>query len=205
MLKSTAMVGKDVINSNDGKVLGKVNKIVADGKARNAALLLDDGSVICSQSVRAVKNNVCVDGYVNADFRIDADSKHVYDTAGKYLGQVHCAVFNKNMKVRHFEINGQKYLPSRVSALGDIMLIKTPSAKPSQSRAKPKAAVPSQKPVTTFRHTGDFSFLIGKRCDKNITNFQGEIMVKENAWITKDILRQAKVNGKLTELSLHCR
>lgn len=53
------------------------------------------------------------------------------------------------------------------------------------------------------KHYGDFNFLIGKTVDKNIVNFQGELMLKKGETITKDILRQAKISGKLIELYLH--
>lgn len=53
------------------------------------------------------------------------------------------------------------------------------------------------------RRYGDFSFLIGKSVDKTIVNFQGEVMIRQHETITRDILRQAKISGKLLELYLH--
>lgn len=53
------------------------------------------------------------------------------------------------------------------------------------------------------RRYGDFCFLIGRTADKNIVNFQGELMIKCGERITKEILRQAKIFGKLIELYLH--
>lgn len=53
------------------------------------------------------------------------------------------------------------------------------------------------------RRYGDFRFLIGRTVDKNIVNFQGELMIKCGECITKEILRQAKIYGKLIELYLH--
>ena len=53
------------------------------------------------------------------------------------------------------------------------------------------------------RRYGDFCFLIGRTADKNIVNFQGELMIKCGECITKEILRQAKIFGKLIELYLH--
>jgi len=53
------------------------------------------------------------------------------------------------------------------------------------------------------RRYGDFSFLIGKSVDKTVVNFQGEVMIRQHETITRDILRQAKISGKLLELYLH--
>lgn len=56
---------------------------------------------------------------------------------------------------------------------------------------------------TIRRKYGDFSFLIGKSVDKTVVNFQGEVMIRQHETITRDILRQAKISGKLLELYLH--
>lgn len=55
------------------------------------------------------------------------------------------------------------------------------------------------------RRYGDFSFLIGKVADKNITNFYGEVMIKVGDKVTSATLRQAKIAGKLIELCLHAK
>ena len=55
------------------------------------------------------------------------------------------------------------------------------------------------------RRYGDFSFLIGKTADKNITNFYGEVMIRVGDKVTVAILRQAKLAGKLIELCLHSK
>lgn len=78
--------------------------------------------------------------------------------------------------------------------------------------ASPNPAVPQLRPATTeqIQHTGqipkrygNFNFLLGKVVDKNIVNFQGEIMIKKAEKVTREVLRQAKISGKLIELYLH--
>ena len=56
---------------------------------------------------------------------------------------------------------------------------------------------------TMRRKYGDFSFLVGKSVDKTMHNFQGEVMIKQHEVITREVLRQAKIAGKLLELYLH--
>ena len=53
------------------------------------------------------------------------------------------------------------------------------------------------------RRYGNFNFLLGKIADKTIVNFQGEVMIKKSEKVTRDVLRQAKISGKLIELYLH--
>ena len=53
------------------------------------------------------------------------------------------------------------------------------------------------------RRYGNFNFLLGKTADKTIVNFQGEVMIKKSEKVTKEVLRQAKISGKLIELYLH--
>lgn len=50
---------------------------------------------------------------------------------------------------------------------------------------------------------GTGSFLIGRRCDKNILNRFNEIIVRQGGVITADTIRKAKLSGKLLELSIH--
>ena len=90
-----------------------------------------------------------------------------------------------------------------------------PSASKTTERAKgvsvvaPVALPNGQTEELSFtvgnirRRYGDFCFLIGRTADKNIVNFQGELMIKCGERITKEILRQAKIFGKLIELYLH--
>ena len=47
------------------------------------------------------------------------------------------------------------------------------------------------------------SFLVGRRCDKNILNRFNEIIVRQGGAITPETVREAKLSGKLLELSMH--
>ena len=122
------------------------------------------------------------------------------------------------------DADGKTYPRGRIYAIGDIILIKKPAVKKVKTTAKikpaaatpepipndvrPNTSAPAEKDCARFpikRRYGDFSFLIGKTADKNITNFYGEIMLKQGEKITLDALRQAKLSGKLIELCLHAK
>ncbi len=53
--------------------------------------------------------------------------------------------------------------------------------------------------------TGTGSFMLGRRCDKNIMNRFNEIIVKQGSLITNETIKKAKLNGKLLELSMHAK
>lgn len=71
----------------------------------------------------------------------------------------------------------------------------------AQPVALPKQAYETTRQIR--KRYGNFNFLLGKVVDKTIVNFQGEVMIKKNESVTKEVLRQAKISGKLIELYLH--
>ena len=84
----------------------------------------------------------------------------------------------------------------------------------SKGATAPTAALPLSQPTLEKNQVwgvsrgirkkyGDFNFLLGKTVDKTIVNFQGEVMIKKKERVTKEVLRQAKISGKLIELYLH--
>lgn len=80
----------------------------------------------------------------------------------------------------------------------------------TNSADAPKVVVtgtPTTPPATIApkRKSGDFSFLVGKRVDKNICNFWGELMIREGEVVTREVYLKARTFGKLTELCLHTK
>lgn len=64
----------------------------------------------------------------------------------------------------------------------------------------------TQQPLGTNRTmTGTGSFMLGRRCDKNIMNRFNEIIVKQGTIISHETIKKAKINGKLLELSMHAK
>lgn len=47
----------------------------------------------------------------------------------------------------------------------------------------------------------NYNFLINRKVSKNIVNFNGEIIIKENQIINSKILDIARINGKIRELT----
>lgn len=146
--------------------------------------------------------------------------KTAYDTSGKRLGTVADATIGKNMTIGKLILDdGSQYTKGRIAAVNDIVLIKpVKPQKPKQKRQSEQmnthaSEQPSEKTAETSaqnsrsvsRRYGDFSFLLGKTADKSIINFYGETMIRAGETVTLDVLRQAKISGKLIELCLHVK
>lgn len=220
MVNLSQMLDKTVENL-DGVSLGILKKIAIDKESKKCVLITDVGEYLADKT--AVDDVVTVRSerkvtLLSAPLSI---GKAVYDTSAKYLGDLTDCVLTQTLRLVHITLdNGQKYARSKLYATGDIIIVKPEvPLKPRKTQNKKKplgkereklaTAYKTQASGSTLRDRhpkkkyGDFSFLIGKKVDKNITNFQGEIMLKHGEIITPDILRQAKISGKLIDLCLH--
>lgn len=220
MVNLSEMLDKTVENL-DGESLGKVKKIAIDKESKKCVIITDAGCYLADKM--AVDDVVTVCGERNVTLLCAPLSigKAVYDTSAKYLGDLADCQLTQTLKLVNIALdNGERYARSKLYATGDIIIVKPEvPLKPRKPQNKKKPFAKEREKLATVykaqagannlrnRHPqkkyGDFSFLIGKKVDKNITNFQGEIMLKYGEVITADVLRQAKISGKLIELCLH--
>ncbi len=195
------ITGKTAIDMTDGKNYGAIKGISTDGKlSRITAVVAENGS-IGAERVFSVKDAVSINGAetLSGDFPVFAVGKEIFDTTGKKIGRIADLSFSKD-KVRRIFTDGEAvFTPSSVYACGDVLLIKARLPK----KKKPSVKRETQPAALHKRKCGDFSFLLGRVCDKNIVNFQGELMIKKGEPVTRETLRAAKISGKLIELSLH--
>ena len=161
------------------------------------------------------------------------EKQPVYDLNGKFLGELENAEFTPKLTLKKLWVKDVEFARGQIYSVGDAIIIKakTPrqllrqsaprkktqktatTATPAQADATSQAPI-AQTAVTALqfatkptgrirRRYGDFNFLLGKVVDKTIVNFQGEVMIKKTEKVTKEVLRQAKISGKLIELCLH--
>lgn len=214
MYKITELVGKKLIDVNTARDHGAIVGIAWSKQAGNCALITDEGAWTATR-IFSVKDAVSVvdpepaEGYEELSV-----GKVAYDTTGKYLGTLGEIEFGNTLKIGYAHLDdGTTFSRGKLYALKDVMLIRARTPQPRPTAKKKPAGVQSaasgKKYVTARwlqnRRYGDFSFLIGKTVDKTITNFQGELMIKQGERVTNTILRQAKVSGKLIELCLHTK
>lgn len=215
MYKISELVGKKLIDVNTARDLGAICGIAWSKQAGGCAIVTEDGRWTAAK-IFSVKDAVSVVDPEPADGfeTLDVD-KIAYDTTGKYLGRLKEIEFGNTLKIGYAHLDcGTAFSRGKLYALGDVMLIRarTPATKLAAKKTpngEQKTSANGKKYTAARwlqnRRYGDFSFLIGKTVDKTITNFQGELMIKQGERVTNSILRQAKVSGKLIELCLHTK
>ena len=216
MYKISELVGKNLLDVNSAQDFGQISDYVYD-KATGVGAFDTDTGRYSAEKIFSVKDAVSVIAAAKTDVGEKLVGKVAYDTTGKYLGKIYEVEFGNTLKPTKITlIDGTEYGRGKIYAVKDVALIRarTPIIKKpvaTSTTAKPTKATKQklkQKAYSRWmqnRKYGDFSFLIGKVTDKTITNFQGEVMVKYGERVTQDVLRQAKISGKLIELCLHTK
>ena len=212
MYKISELVDKNLLDVNTACDLGRVADVAWNAQSGKCALVTVRG-VYDADRVFSVKDAVSVVGATDTADQERLIDKLAYDTTGKLLGRVVDVEFGNSLKLAKIHLHdGTAYNKGKIYAVKDVMLVRarTPGKDKSTVKAPSTNEVSAptvQKTASKFpmRKYGDFSFLVGKFADKNITNFQGELMIKNGEKVTPELLRQAKVSGKLIELCLHTK
>ena len=219
MFKITELGGKKLIDIDTARDLGEIS-CIAWNKALGSCALVTDEGCFSAQKIFSAKDAVSVVAPTLAEgFEKLTLDKSAYDTTGKYLGKLAEVEFGNTLKIASLKLDdGTVCSRGKLYAASDVLLIrartpatKTAASKPAKTQSEQKTEATQKSPkITTARwlqnrRYGDFSFLIGKKVDKSITNFQGELMVKKGQKVSNTVLRQAKLSGKLIELCLHTK
>lgn len=125
---------------------------------------------------------------------------NVYGTGGEFLGVLADIELSKTFKTKKL-LDGQgQPLKGKVHVASEgAVLIKTAALKKEKTEG---AVRENQLPPLL---SGSFDFLMGRRCDKTIYGIKDEVLIKQNAVITEDVLKKTKTRGKLIELALHSK
>ena len=183
-------VGQQILDQC-GHIIGEVADVELNSKLIVRQLLSDGGRYFKRGEIVAVGDAVIVKSKSAKQLVLDEMRKEM--------------VLNKLQSPSKQRVTTEKEVPHTATP---------PKTETVQVATQPKAETAAAKPATvtatTTSHTirrkyGDFNFLIGKSVDKTITNFQGEVMIKQHETINAEVLRQAKISGKLLELYLHIK
>ena len=188
------------VYDTDGKLLGTVQDVELTTTLKVKSLLLDNGVIVATSKI--IANNDIIT--VKSAKPKKAKKKIVFN--GQNQAQDDCR-------------DGSFVTPvGKVEQVGSVLQVdencyKTDSPKTvvgvSIANTQKRAVVGSTNtPLASFypkRKSGDFSFLIGKRVDKNIVSFWGELMIREGEIVTREVYLKARIFGKLTELCLHTK
>lgn len=218
-MKIKRLLNCEVYDEN-ATLLGKTRDVTFD-KSTGKCLLNVDETVYAVDNMSVTQKRITASNLQKTETRgATLLDKPVYDTTGKLLGNIVNASLGKNVTL--FAVycdNGERYARGRIAAANDIVIIKANQpAKTATAVQNPHKNICATKQEQTTisltpantqypvrRRYGDFSFLLGKTVDKNITNFFNEVMIRAGEVVTYKTLRQAKMSGKLIELCLHAK
>ena len=134
---------------------------------------------------------------------------------GNYIGHVSDIELDNKYNIKNFIVDGQVFDLNKVINISEsAIIINTLDIKTSLSKFKSKTkivmgneritnqtvSVMSNQTILPNRTMLNYNFLIGRKVSKDILNFNGEIIIKENQTVNSKVLDIARINGKLREL-----
>ena len=175
---------------------------------------IGDGAVI-------VKNSNALDLMASKELEIkncfSPINSIVVSLNGNFLGYVSDIELDEKLNMKNFVVReGEVINLNNIINISDsAIIISTDEKKPKLGNFKEKSKIEIslnnsneivsilEKPDTILpnRTVTNYNFLINRKVSKNILNFNGEVIIKENQIITSKILDIARINGKIRELT----
>ena len=202
------LVELEIVSDDGAKLVLPTKNIYKVGK--NALIVKNTQAV----SIKMELSNLCL---------CPVDSK-AYSITGEYLGIVKEITFNEKFITQQISLdNNIILLADNLASCGkNTIIFHTEEHKVNVKKFEPikqpkifkttevqvakvlpiKETKTEQTNISILRNS---DFLIGRRCSKNIYNFNNEILIKENGLINKKNLKEIKKFGKLRELMLYSK
>ena len=195
-----------VISQNDEKFL------VLDTKDIYA---LGDGAVI-------IKNSEVLNLYESKLKELEncfsPINSIVVNLDGNFLGYVSDIELNEKYAILNISVGTEKNIDLNevVNVTDSAILTCIGLKKPKLSDFKTKSIIPqtnenltvsvqetvkTNEPILPSRSVTNYNFLINRKVSRDILNFNGEIIIKENQIINSKVLDIARISGKIRELT----
>ncbi len=177
---------------------------------------LGDGAVI-------IKNSDCLNLMASKELEIkncfSPINSIVVSLNGNFLGYVTDIELDEKFNILSFSSTNKNAVSlNEIINLSESVIITTHGVnnKPKLSRFKAKQQINKIQPksdtrvvsaltepdtILPNRTVTNYNFLINRKVSKNIVNFNGEIIIKENQIINSKVLDIARINGKIRELT----
>ena len=177
---------------------------------------LGDGAVI-------IKNSDCLNLMASKELEIkncfSPINSIVVSLNGNFLGYVTDIELDEKFNILSFSSTNKNAVNlNEIINLSESVIITTHGVnnKPKLSRFKAKQQINNIQPksdtrvvsaltepdtILPNRTVTNYNFLINRKVSKNIVNFNGEIIIKENQIINSKVLDIARINGKIRELT----
>ncbi len=177
-------------------------------KLGDGAVLIKNTSVLTLMESMELKTKQC----------FSPINSIVVDIDGNLLGNVKDIELDSRFNIVNFLTTSSKQisLKDTINLSDTAIVCSTNENKPKLSHFKTKNKVvinsnivetetvnimSKNETILPNRTVVNYNFLINRKVSKNILNFNGEIIIKENQIINSKILDIARINGKIRELT----
>ncbi|MCI5714518.1 MAG: hypothetical protein MR288_02700 [Firmicutes bacterium] len=230
MSKVSNIISSYVVSVYNGQIEGIVNNILFNNKKQAKYLVIsqnDEQFLVLEtkdiyktgEGAVIVKNSDVLSLMESSELKMkecfSPINSIVVSIDGNYIGHVSDIELDNKYNIKNFIVDGQVFDLNKVINISEsAIIINTLDIKTSLSKFKSKTkivmgneritnqtvSVMSNQTILPNRTMLNYNFLIGRKVSKDILNFNGEIIIKENQTVNSKVLDIARINGKLREL-----
>lgn len=230
MSKVSNIISSYVVSVYNGQIEGIVNNILFNNKKQAKYLVIsqnDEQFLVLEtkdiyktgEGAVIVKNSDVLSLMESSELKMkecfSPINSIVVSIDGNYIGHVSDIELDNKYNIKNFIVDGQVFELNKVINISEsAIIINTLDIKTSLSKFKSKTkiimgneritnqtvSVMSNQTILPNRTMLNYNFLIGRKVSKDILNFNGEIIIKENQTVNSKVLDIARINGKLREL-----
>ena len=230
MSKVSNIISSYVVSVYNGQIEGIVNNILFNNKKQAKYLVIsqnDEQFLVLEtkdiyktgEGAVIVKNSDVLSLMESSELKMkecfSPINSIVVSIDGDYIGHVSDIELDNKYNIKNFIVDGQVFDLNKVINISEsAIIINTLDTKTSLSKFKSKTkivmgteritnqtvSVMSNQTILPNRTMLNYNFLIGRKVSKDILNFNGEIIIKENQTVNSKVLDIARINGKLREL-----
>lgn len=235
MLYCNDLYTLSVLSLYEGELIGVVDKLYFDKnlkKLLQVEIVSNNGVKLVlktkniykiGKNAITIKNNQLVEiKDDNANLVSCPINSKVYSINGEYLGVIKEISVNDKYLTQKISLDNNNVLDvGNIASCGKNTVIFNDGEKININKFLPQQ---SPKTIKMEKHTKtveiqpilkeekteqpkveNIEFLIGRRCKKDILNFNNEVLIKANGLVNKKNLKEIKKYGKLRELMLFCK
>lgn len=230
MSKVSNIISSYVVSVYNGQIEGIVNNILFNNKKQAKYLVIsqnDEQFLVLEtkdiyktgEGAVIVKNSDVLNLMESSELKMkecfSPINSIVVSIDGNYIGHVSDIELDNKYNIKNFIVDGQVFDLNKVINISEsAIIINTLDIKTNLSKFKSKTkivmgneritnqtvSVMSNQTILPNRTMLNYNFLIGRKVSKDILNFNGEIIIKENQTVNSKVLDIARINGKLREL-----
>ena len=231
MSKVSNIISSYVVSVYNGQIEGIVSNILFNDKKQAKYLIIsqNDEQFLALETKKIyktgngaiiIKNNDVLELMESVEYRLkeyfSPINSIVVSIDGNYLGHVSDIELDDKYNIQNFIVDGQSYALNKAVNISESVIIINTLNKPQKLanfRSKNKIVISNEKiknqtvnvmenqTILPNRTIVNYNFLIGRKVSKDILNFNGEIIIKENQIVNSKILDIARINGKIRELT----